>query len=366
MPTDLERKLIAHIQRQGPMTFRDFMQAALYDPQHGYYNSERAKIGPTGDYYTSSNVHPVFGAILAKAFTSLWQQTAAPLTIIEFGAGTGQLALDLITALRDQSPATTFDQLRYVIVEISPTMRKLQKEKLAQFGERISWRSIEELNPVEAIIFSNEFVDAMPVHRIRAQGATLNRRACLQELYVTFDGQKLMPVWGEPSTPELQQYLKRMKVKLANGQIIEINLDAIRWLARISRVLARGFLVTIDYGDLAPHLYGEDRREGTLRSFHRHTLVASPLERVGEQDITASVNFTALIEYGRDFGFELVSYQRQSAFLMQAGLIERIATMISGSEHAIAGDELKERLAIKNLFVPGGVSDNLRVLIQRK
>jgi SAM-dependent MidA family methyltransferase len=339
------------------MTFRDFMQAALYDPQHGYYNNERAKIGPGGDYYTSSNVHPVFGTLLASALVALWQQMhELPLTIIEFGAGTGQLALDLLVALRDELLADVFDKLRYIIVETSPAMRRLQRERLAEFGECISWHEIEDLNPIEGIIFSNEFVDAMPVHRVRTA------HGILQELYVATDGENLMLTWGEPSTPELRPYIDRMGVKLTDGQIIEVNLDAIRWLASISRVFSRGFLVTIDYGDLAAYLYGEDRREGTLRCFSRHTLVASPLERIGEQDITASVNFTALIEYGRDLGFELVGYERQSAFLMRAGLIEKVAAMIGAGTI----DELKQRLAIKNLFVPGGISDNFRVLVQRK
>ena len=121
--------------------------------------------------------------------------------------------------------------------------------------------------------------------------------------------------------------------------------------------------MTIDYGDTSAHLYGRDRAGGTLRSFYKHRLVESPLERVGEQDITASVNFTALIEYGRDFGFETVSYERQTAFLIRMGLIERIAAMQAADGSV---DDLKERLAVKNLFVPGGVSDNFRVLIQKK
>jgi SAM-dependent MidA family methyltransferase len=153
-----------------------------------------------------------------------------------------------------------------------------------------------------------------------------------------------------------------MQASLPEGQIIEVGLDAIEWLRRASRAIKRGHLITIDYGDIAGHLYSPERREGTIRSFHRHRLVESPLERVGEQDITASVNFTALIEYGRDCGLEMISYERQSAFLLRMGLIDRIASM--GASQNL--DDLKSRLAIKNLFVPGGVSDNFRVLVQRK
>ena len=150
-------------------------------------------------------------------------------------------------------------------------------------------------------------------------------------------------------------------MNFAEGQVIEINLEASAWLESLSRAIERGFLVTIDYGDIAAHLYGPDRAGGTLRSFYRHRLVDSPLERIGEQDITSSVNFTALIESGRDFGLETLSYERQTSFLIRNGLIERIAATASE-----AVDDLKERLVVKNLFVPGGASDNFRVLIQKK
>jgi SAM-dependent MidA family methyltransferase len=157
--------------------------------------------------------------------------------------------------------------------------------------------------------------------------------------------------------------MNRMQTELSEGQILEINLDAIDWLAHIARALESGFLITIDYGDLVEHLWSPDRREGTLRSFHRHRLVDWPLDRIGEQDLTASVNFTALIEYGRDFGLETVSYERQTAFLTRMGLIERIAGRYGPTESL---EDLRERLAMKNLFVPAGISDSFRVLIQRK
>ena len=377
--TLLERQLVARIQREGAMTFRDFMQAALYDPEQGYYNTERLKIGPAGDYYTSSNVHSAFGAVLARAFVELLNETGGvpdPLTIVEAGAGTGQLALDVLKAMRDEHCAI-FEKLSYVIVETSPAMRALQRQRSIGLAGRLQWRELAELieTPVTGIIFSNEMIDALPVHRVRC------RRGRIEELYVTTPlvaglkepGADDLPAapdageaslafaWREPSTPRLAEYLARSEVTLAQGQVAEVNLDALDWMARASSALARGFLVTIDYGDVAGHLYGPDRREGTLRAFYKHALIDSVLERVGEQDITANVNFTALIEYGRDCGLETVSYERQAAFLIRNGLIDRIAAM----ENEGSGT-LKERLAVKNLFVPGGVSDNFRVLVQRK
>jgi SAM-dependent MidA family methyltransferase len=368
--TELEKKLIARISQEGPVTFRDFMASALYDPALGYYNTERQKIGPAGDYYTSSNVHSAFGAVLAATFADLLnarvveEDSSADITVVEMGAGTGRLASDLLATMRDER-AAVFQRLRYVIVETSPRMRELQKDRLRDFAERVEWCDLSEIGrPSGArLIFSNELIDALPVHRARF------RQGSLEELYVTVEpdpkagANHLALAWGEASTEELSRYIERMKVKLSEGQIVEINLDAIDWLRRVSASIESGYLVTIDYGDTVAHLYGPDRLEGTLRSFYRHTLISSPLEKVGEQDLTASVNFTALIDYGRDFGLETVSYERQTAFLMRSGLIERIAAM----ESATGGiDDLKERLAIKNLFVPGGVSDNFRVLIQKK
>lgn len=351
------------IRRDGPLTFYEFMQAALYDPELGYYNTERLKIGPAGDYYTSSNVHPAFGALLARAFAELWQQVSdqPDLTIVELGAGTGQLAHDILTAIREERPEI-FEQLSYVIVEASPAMRRRQREMLAAFDDLVVWRDLKELEwesestPLDAISFSNELFDAMPVHRVRSEHGQL------EEAYVAVERERLALIWDEPSTDALAGYLNDLEINLTNGQVAEINLDAVALLGRLSKLLSRGFLVTIDYGDVAAHLYGPDRRKGTLRSFYRHSLTGSPLERPGEQDITASVNFTALIEYGKDFGFERVSYERQTAFLMRMGLVEKIADRMQ--EDTV--DDLQERLALKNLFVPGGVSDNFRVLIQRK
>lgn len=359
LSTELERKLIDRLEREGPITFRDFMQTALYDAELGYYNTERLKIGAQGDYYTSSNVHPAFGAVLARAFAEWCAGSDEPLTIVEMGPGTGQLAADVLTAMREEHPAT-FGNMTYVLVEESLAMRKRQRDKLTAFEDRIRWCDLDQLEraPVRGIVFSNEFIDALPVHRARQVNGSL------EEQYVAaIDPEHLAFIWREPSTKRLDEYVVRVGITLRQGQIVEINLDAVDWLTRMTNALERGLLVTIDYGDTAQQLWTPDRKSGTLRSYYRHRLIDSPLERVGEQDITASVNFTALIEYGRELGFELVSYERQTAFLTRLGLIERIASRHDPSESL---DDLRERLAVKNLFVPGGVSDSFRVLIQRR
>jgi SAM-dependent MidA family methyltransferase len=359
--TELERRLIDRISREGPITFRNFMQAALYDPELGYYNTERLKIGAEGDYYTSSNVHPAFGAVLARAFAELWDDWTQPLTIVEIGPGSGQLASDVLSSMRDEHPAL-FERVSYVLVEASPAMRKRQSNSLTAFKEHLLWAEFEQLErrPIRGIVFSNEFFDALPVHLARY------RNGSIEELFVTttsLESSTLLSVtWGQPSTQKLSKYVDRFVAAIKDVQIIEINLDAIDWLERIARALEDGVVITIDYGDLAQDLYTPERRTGTLRCFYRHRLIDSPLERVGEQDITASVNFTALIEYGRALGLELVSFERQTAFLIRTGLIERIAEL--GTTETL--EDPMERLAVKNLFVPGGLSDSFRVLIQQR
>lgn len=357
--TELERRLIERIKRDGALTFRDLMEAALYDPELGYYNTERIKIGPAGDYYTSSNVHPAFGAVLATSFVGLGLDRSP--IIVEIGAGTGQLAYDVLSTIHQEHPAL-FDRITYIIVESSAHMRERQRARLSCFDEHVRWAGPADFDqaPINGIVFSNEFIDALPVHCIRRKPGNI------EELYVAASGDEqtgLILSWGRPSTDKLSDYLERMQVSLVDDQIVEVNLDAVDWIARVSRALGRGFLVTIDYGDLAPHLWSSQRTHGTLRSFYRHRLIDSPLERIGEQDITASVNFTALIEYGRDYGFEMVSLERQTAFLTRMGLIERIAAMHRATESL---DDLKSRLAVKNLFVPAGISDSFRVLIQKR
>jgi SAM-dependent MidA family methyltransferase len=360
MPTtELQQMIVERLNRLGPMTFRDFMQTALYEPELGYYNTEKPKIGPAGDYYTSSNVHPAFGAVLAQAFAEQWAGSDESLTIVEMGPGTGRLAVDVLTTMRDEHPAT-FDRLNYILVEASPAMRKHQQDKLAVFEGSVSWCSLDQLEraPIRGIVFSNEFVDALPVHRVRLM------KGLIEEQYVSaIDSERLGFVWQQPSSERLGEYIDRIGVHLRQGQEVEINIDVLDWLSRMGNAIAGGLLVTIDYGDTAGHLWTADRKSGTLRSFHLHKLTNSVLELVGEQDITSSVNFTALIEYGRDFGFEFVTYERQTAFLTRFGLIERIASRHAPGESL---DDLQERLAVKNLFVPGGISDSFRVLIQRR
>ena len=358
----LQKQLIDRINRDGPITFRDFMDSALYDPNHGYYTSPRPKIGRTGDYYTSSNVHRAFGEVLAKAINEMWAgagRSTSPLTVVEIGAGTGQLADDILESLDGRCHLS-----KYVIVERSEAMRAVQKEKLERWLDRVEWIQFQDLAQVQGIVCSNELFDSLPVHRVRRGSHRW------EEQYVTLAGNEagrdatdsLTVSWDRLSQPELSEYLLCYGDLIGPEQVVEVNLAALNILAEIARFLKTGFVITIDYGETADGLYLAARRDGTLRSFYRHRLTTTLLDRPGEQDITASVNFTALIDRGRRLGLEPVSLERQTQFLVRMGLVDIAARAASDEQ----GSDLAGRLALKSLFVPGGISDSFRVLIQRR
>jgi SAM-dependent MidA family methyltransferase len=357
-PTLLEKQLVSRILDSGPITFRDFMDAALYDDDFGYYNTGRPKIGRSGDYYTASNVHQVFGAVIGGVLGELLKGINAspdqPLTLVEFGAGTGQLAADILETIAREHPPV-FERIGYLIVERSPAMISLQHDRLDRFGQKVNWSKLDDLKALCGGVLSNELVDALPVHRVR------RHRGSIEEQFVLLEpgpgGSKRLGFgWSKPLSPRIGEYIGRMAVNLEEGQVVEVGLDAVDWLGRASRAVDRGFLLTLDYGDLVELLWNADRRRGTLRAFRQHRLVDEVLDVPGEQDLTASVNFTALIEYGKDFGLEPTLYQRQVDFLTGHGLLARIAGI----------SDLRSRLAAKQLLVPGGVSDNFRVLVQRR
>jgi SAM-dependent MidA family methyltransferase len=359
--TSLEAELVGRIKRDGPITFRDFMEAALYHPALGYYAAPGDRIGARGDYYTSSCI-PAFGSVLARAFAGLWQKRG-PLTLVELGAGTGRLAADIIDALRTDH-SSVCRGLRYVIVDRSPAMRALQAATLSDFAE-VEWREMARLGypgRTEGIVFSNELIDALPVHRVR------RHTGHLQEQYVavaagpadeTRTG-RLALMWEDCRTDRLRDFVERSGLTLEDNQIIEINIEALDLLASVTGALQRGFVITIDYGDTSANLFRPDRGAGTLRCFFEHRLNDSPLERIGEQDITASVDFTALIEAGRGLGLHTVSFESQTSFLRRNGLAEVVAARASPET------PLASRMMLKHLYLPGGIGDSIKVLVQEK
>ncbi|WP_243372478.1 SAM-dependent methyltransferase [Geotalea sp. SG265] len=362
--TELKNLLLARIAKAGRLTFADFMAACLYEPGLGYYTSPGRKVGAEGDFYTSMNVHLMFGRLITREICRMWELLGSPadFAIVEAGAGGGQLAADILETIAEIN-RPFYDVLTYRLVEKEPTLKAAQQEKLAGHLSRLAWSSPEELADgslhFTGCLLSNELIDAMPVHLVEMTPAGL------MEVYVTAIDGEFGEMLDEPSTPALAEYLKESDVALLAGQRAEINLAALDWLQSVANALDRGFIMTIDYGYEADELYAPVRKNGTLLCYYQHTTCEDPYTRVGKQDITSHVNFTALIKEGERWGLRKAWLGEQYRFLLGAGLMEEMLALETSG--ATETELLKTRLALKKLMLPdGGMGDTFRVLIQAK
>ncbi len=344
----LSEIIIKEIQEKGPISFRDFMEMALYYPELGYYTSSNNKIGKKGDFYTSPNLSSAFGEMLAKQLEEMWHILGErKFTVVEIGAGTGLLSMDVLKCLNRNKELS--EELGYCIVEKSPELREEQKKFL---GSSVKWcDSIQELSGLEGCIFSNEVVDAFPVHQVVMDEE-------LMEIYVDYDDGFIEIL--KPAHEELKNYFSELGVVLPSGYRTEINLDALKWIERIASSLNRGFVITIDYGYPSSELYQDYRDRGTSMCYHKHTANENPYEHIGEQDITSHVNFSALSRWGRRNGLEKCGFTDQMHFLMGLG-IEEYLQKIQVNEPE---NYLKKMLPLKTLLMEMG--ETFKILIQGK
>lgn len=351
-------KLVARIKQDGPLSFADFMEAALYDHEFGYYMAPGPRIGREGDYYTSLDVHPVFAELIGRQVTQAAEIIASRdgFTLIEMGAGKGLLARHLLDSYRRENPAF-LSRIRYILVERSPAMIAAQQEHLRPLlddGASIAWAPDLSTFPAESVagvILSNELVDAFPVHRV------VMRPLGLREIFVGWDGSRFIEIEAPPFSSALQNYFDRIGVVLEVGQRAEVNLPALDWIRQAGTALRRGLVLTIDYGHSAADLYAPTRKAGTLLCYHRHCVSDTPYLRVGQQDLTAHVDFTSLALAGRETGLEVTGFTNQLHFLMGLGI-----------ESAFAGidPESPESVAMRNLLKPDGMGTTYKVLVQHK
>jgi len=332
MTSPLVTHLQSRIRKEGPISFRDFMDEALYHPEFGYYTSARNPIGRQGDFYTSSDLDPIFAKLLARKFSRMAAALGiAPesFTILELGAGRGLLAREILQHQR----------FRYSILERSASMRERQREHLKGFD--VDW--LDDLPPgLTGCIFSNEFFDALPVRRI------VRRNGVLREIFVTSD---FSEVEGD-----LQESLD---VPLAEGQLVDISSDARRWMTRIAASLDRGYHLAIDYGYEDREFYARPR--GTLMCYWQHQVVEDPYIRIGEQDITAHVNFSDLIREGTAAGLATEEFCTQMDFLIQLGVLKELESIVP----ARTIEDIQRLAAVKKLILPGGMGERFKVLVQR-
>ncbi len=344
----LSEMIIQKIRENGPISFRDYMEMALYYPGSGYYNAVRDRIGKKGDYYTGPDLTPVFGEMLGRQLEEIWRiMGKKELTVVEMGAGTGLLSMDVLNYLEKNEKL--YQNLDYCIVEKSPSMRKEEK---AQLGVKVRWcSSIQELSGMTGCIFSNELVDAFPVHQVIMQDE-------LMEIFVDYKN-GFMEVL-EPASNELKNYLYELEVVLPQGYRTEINLDAVQWMEEVALSLKKGFVITIDYGYPASELYQEYRNRGTSMCYYKHTANQDPYGHIGEQDITSHVNFSALGHWGSKNGLKLCGFTDLVHFLMGMGIEEYLKKVQQNEPE----NYLKKMLPVKTLLMEMGETFN--VLIQKK
>ena len=362
----LLREITGEIQRTGPITFARFMELALYHPLHGYYMRGREDdagepIGWSGDFYTSSDLHPALAQSLARQVRQIDELLGCPdrFTVLEMGAGKGLLARDFLADC-EVNAEPFFARLHYVIIERSLVMKARQRRQLAPWmasAGRVSWlNGLEGLatGGLVGVALSNELVDAFPVHRIRVdQGEA-------EEVFVDYEGGRFCERLRPVSNPELLQYLDRltrMGVKLADGYTTEMNLHAMVWMREVARILGHGVVITIDYGHTAPDLYAPERGNGTLLCYHQHRLSEHPYVRVGCQDMTAHVDFSALAAVGQESGLHVTGFTNQMSFLIGLGLEDKLASLEPGSS---------EFESMVRLLRPEGMGRTFKVLVQHK
>jgi SAM-dependent MidA family methyltransferase len=357
----LAERLCERITRHGPIAFRDWMEAALYDEQAGYYRrNDLRRWGREGDYRTSPERSVLFAATFARYFAKLYAELGTPVawTILEAGAGDGRFARGVLETLQTGYPEV-FAATQYVIDEPGGDSRL--RAQLGSFADRVEFKSLDDCDQIRAgIIFSNELLDAFPVHRVTV------RSGQLLELYVDVGAEQNFE-WttGPLSNAAISDYLVSSEIELKEGQVADVNLEIRNWLQRAARRLANGYLLTVDYGAEAGELFDSlQRPEGTLRAFYRHQFLNDALTLPGEQDLTSTVDWTLVKRAGQELGLETVDFERQDRFLLKAGLLAELELQTQ----RVVGDAERLRLSTvaREIILPNGMAASFQVLVQRK
>ena len=363
--SELAGRLRERIRRNGPMTFRDWMNAALYDPADGYYcRSDQTRWGREGDYRTSPERSSLFAATFARYFAQLYNELGCPShwTIVEAGAGDGHFASGVLQTLQQSFPLV-FSATSYVIDEVSPHSRSLAQKRLQAFADRLEFKRIDEVEMDSGVVFSNELLDAFPVHQLTMD------QGQLREVFVSVDENERF-VWalGEPATDSsrrLREYFEEFAIQVGDGQVVEVNLEIEEWLRKVAARMRAGYVVTVDYGAAADDLYSQmAARDGSLRGFQRHRLVADVLAQPGRQDLTTTVNWSFVKSCGARLGFEVVKLERQDRFLLAAGFLEQLELETRASEDE--AERLRLSTAAREMILPGSMASHFQVLVQKK
>ncbi len=359
----LRAKIEQEIRQGGPIPFSRYMELCLYDPELGYYSRPAEKFGRAGDFYTSSDVHAVFGRLLARQFEEMWRVLGSPerMELLELGPGRGLFARDVLDWSEKKFP-DFFRTVHYTLVERSPALRRSLHTRLSQHlatgrasiidtsraGTRVRALSTE----VPLIVVANEFLDALPVEVVSAEGS----------LRLAVENGRLVEKWVPASTAELE-FLDRYGVHPGPGDRTEICFEARQHMEALAEAIERGFFIVIDYGyTREEQLAG--RHLGTIMTYREHTASPNPYEVPGEQDITGHVNFTALVAAAEQNGVQTHRLLTQSQFLMGIGEVNQFADAFE--ECRLPQERAKVALQLKHLVTPAGMGETFQVLVASK
>jgi len=354
----LRERIAEEIRQRGPIPFSRYMELCLYEPELGYYSRAREQFGKAGDFYTSSDVHAVFGRLLARQFEEMWRALDSPdrVELIELGPGRGLFARDVLDWSAKQFPEFA-RALQYRLVEQSPHLRAKLRERL---GEHIAaakcgvFANVDEAiadGGEHLIVFANELFDALPVEVIDYRGA----------LRIGFENGRFTETFVDPSAAELE-FLDRYSVHPVKRERVEVSPTALLWIDRIAALFAqrRGFIVLIDYGYTREEQLAGRHRD-TIMTYRQHVASASPYEAPGEQDITAHVNFSALRARAEERGLRTLGLLTQSQFLIGIGEATEFADAFQDCR--LPQERAKVLLQLKHLISPAGMGETFQVLL---
>jgi SAM-dependent MidA family methyltransferase len=357
--------LIETIRERGPISVADFMRIALYHPQTGYYAAASRRSGRSGDFFTSVDVGPLFGALVGSQFAEMWRALdpqPVPVDLVEAGAGDARFARDVLDwAAEADTPF--YDAIRLTLVEASAAARAAHDSTLGPPRPRLAPSQPDLPDRFTGILFANELLDALPVHIVEMTTGGL------REVFVDLDHGRLVTRLDTPSTPALEQHVSALPRALPPGWRAEVGLDAVAWVTRAARALERGFLVLIDYGHPAGALVSDLHPTGTLRAIARHHVVANAgddrqpawLEAPGERDLTVHVDLSSTVPPAERAGCVTLGLLDQGAFLLG---LEAAVRLLSPEGGGIA--DLRRRMALKSLVMPGGPGSAHKVLVFAK
>jgi SAM-dependent MidA family methyltransferase len=351
----LRERIEQEIRERGPIPFSRYMELCLYDPDAGYYARQKEQFGKAGDFYTSSDVHAVFGRLMARQFEEMWRVLGSPdrVEILELGPGRGLFARDVLDWSRQKFP-DFFGAQRYALVETSAALREKLAVTLSDYIAvgKASVAGNLASGAENAIVFANEFFDALPVEVLSNHGA----------MRVGWEAGRFVESFVSASAAEMG-YLDRYAIHPEEGERVEAGLEAERWMPRIAAAMPRGFAVIIDYGYTRGELLA-GRHRGTIMCYRQHSASENPYEAPGEQDITAHVNFTALRAAGEQAGLACLGLVTQAQFLM--GIGEGTQFSDAFEDARLPQERAKRALQLKHLVAPAGMGETFQVLVMSK